>query len=1511
MKNRIYSLRIVSTLTILLLLMAAFPFSTAFAASTGPKNPGDGANVATTGTAAWTGPGNITTAGSPYATALIGGGATTNYLQATNYNFAIPSGSTINGITVAINRMASGPSPSNVSDNVVNLIRGGSVTGNNKATGTAWPVSLETATYGGSADLWGSSWTAANINGTDFGVYLSAYNGNVGGTRDVTVDTIQVTVNYTLPDTTTTVNCGSGTPVVTYGSNITCVASVTRVAGTNTPSGSVSWTTGGSGSFTTSPCTLSGSSGTATCSVTYTPSAVGSGSHLITATYSGEVNFNGSSGNQTVTVNKITPTLSISNTPAAYTGSPISATVIGSIEGAVSKIRYGGSAAIPTEVGTYAVTADFIPTDTANYNSLTSAPAGSFVIQKATPTLTVTNSPVTFNGSPQAATVIGSVAGTVSGIRYNGSLTAPINAGTYAVSANFTPTDTAHYNSLTLAPAGNFLINKAAPTLSVTNSPVIYNTLPQAAAVTGSVTGTVSNIRYGGSLTVPTNVATYAITADFTSSNANYSDLSGAPAGNFVINKATPTLSVTNSPVTYNASPQAATITSSVAGSIGNILYGGSPTVPTNAATYAITADFVPTDTVNYNSLTAASAGNFVINKATPTLVVANSPVTYNGSPFTAVVNGSVAGTVTNIRYDGSLTEPTNASTYAITANFAPTDTTNYNTLTSASAGNFVINKATPTLSVTNSPVIYNASPQAATVNASVTGTVTNIRYDGSATIPTNAGTYAITADFTSGNANYSDLSGAAAGNFVINKATPTLSISNTPASYTGAPIPAVVIGNVPGIASNILYAGLTPAPTEIGTYAVTADFAPTDTANYNGLIGASAGNFVIQKATPILAVTNSPVTFNGAPQAAALSNSVPGTISNVRYGGSLTVPTDAGTYAITANFAPTDTAHYNTLTGASAGNFVINKATPTLSVTNSPVTYNTSPQAATVTGSVTGTVTNIRYDGSATIPTNAGTYAITADFTSSNANYSDLSGAAAGNFVIDKATPTLSISNTPASYTGAPIPAVVIGNVPGIASNILYVSLAPPPAEIGTYAVTADFAPTDTANYNGLIGASAGNFVIQKANPVLAVTNSPVTYNGAPQAAALSISVPGTISNVLYGGSLTVPTNAGTYAITADFAPTDTAHYNTLTGASAGNFLINKVTPTLSVTNSPVIYNASPQAATVSGSVAGTVTNIRYSGSATIPTNVATYTVTADFTPTDLTNYNSLTSATAGNFVINKATPTLVVSNSPVIYNGSPFTALVTPSTAGVISNIKYSGATTKPTNVGTYAITADFTPTDTVNYNNVTNAFAGNFVINKATPTLSVTNSPAVFDSQPHAATVVGSVPGVVSNILYNGSSTAPTNVGTYAVTANFAPADTANYFSLTLASAGNFVITTPNPVLSLVKTYTPTANFDAGDIIQYNYTLTNSGNVPLEGPFTVTDNRVAVTCPTTSSLALAASITCSANYTLTLVDVNAGFVTNTASASARYAGNPVPSNSASVTIRFYKLFGPVITK
>ncbi|MGD8864929.1 MAG: hypothetical protein PVI81_05020, partial [Anaerolineales bacterium] len=112
--------------------------------------------------------------------------------------------------------------------------------------------------------------------------------------------------------------------------------------------------------------------------------------------------------------------------------------------------------------------------------------------------------------------------------------------------------------------------------------------------------------------------------------------------------------------------------------------------------------------------------------------------------------------------------------------------------------------------------------------------------------------------------------------------------------------------------------------------------------------------------------------------------------------------------------------------------------------------------------------------------------------------------------------------------------------------------------------------------------------------------------------------------------------------------------------------------------------------------------------------------------------------------------------------------------------------------------------------------------------------------------------------------------------------------------------FENTQQNPALTLVKSITSGDPYDTvGDIVSYEFELTNSGNVTLDGPFTVTDDKATdENCPATATLAPGASITCTASYTITQADLDAGSVTNLASASGSFNGSPITSNQDSET-------------
>ncbi|WP_167574186.1 DUF7507 domain-containing protein [Kitasatospora cheerisanensis] len=90
-----------------------------------------------------------------------------------------------------------------------------------------------------------------------------------------------------------------------------------------------------------------------------------------------------------------------------------------------------------------------------------------------------------------------------------------------------------------------------------------------------------------------------------------------------------------------------------------------------------------------------------------------------------------------------------------------------------------------------------------------------------------------------------------------------------------------------------------------------------------------------------------------------------------------------------------------------------------------------------------------------------------------------------------------------------------------------------------------------------------------------------------------------------------------------------------------------------------------------------------------------------------------------------------------------------------------------------------------------------------------------------------------------------------------------------------------------------------FGVGDVVNYTYTVTNSGTAVVNN-VTVTDDRVSsVTCDATT-LNPGQSTTCHGSYTVTEADVTAGHVTNTAHANGTGPqGEPVQSPPAEVTV------------
>jgi hypothetical protein len=158
--------------------------------------------------------------------------------------------------------------------------------------------------YAGDGELWDALEPGDTVQEHSFATIYSDY-GNV-------FDGAVQFWTSALATSTITPSVSLGT--TTYGSSVGYSATVGGTGGT--PTGTVSFTAG-----STALCTATLSSGTGSCNASDAPTG---SDQTITATYSGDVNFSGSEGTTSLTVNQAAATVVASANPGSTTnGSPV------------------------------------------------------------------------------------------------------------------------------------------------------------------------------------------------------------------------------------------------------------------------------------------------------------------------------------------------------------------------------------------------------------------------------------------------------------------------------------------------------------------------------------------------------------------------------------------------------------------------------------------------------------------------------------------------------------------------------------------------------------------------------------------------------------------------------------------------------------------------------------------------------------------------------------------------------------------------------------------------------------------------------------------------------------------------------------------------------------------------------------------------------------------------------------------------------------------------------------
>ena len=523
-------------------------------------------------------------------------------------------------------------------------------------------------------------------------------------------------------------------------------------------------------------------------------------------------------------------------------------------------------------------------------------------------------------------------------------------------------------------------------------------------------------------------------------------------------------------------------------------------------------------------------------------------------------------------------------------------------------------------------------------------------------------------------------------------------------------------------------------------------------------------------------------------------------------------VPPDAVTLdtgAATGNFANANVANNIvvtvaglTISGGGAANYSltqptttanITQAAPTVSVTGGTFTFDGSTQPATGFGFGVGGVSDVltpavtfsyvgvsgtTYGPTATAPTNAGSYQVTASF-AGNTNYT--SAANTGSLTINKAAPVF--DQITASQT------IVYGTASiGLAGRIR--GGGDRAANPDSLTITIDGVPPAAVTFNGGSGTFGVFTFDTHLIPASAVPYTiTYTYGGSANIAA------GTDTTT----TLTVNKAAPVFS---NLSVNQTITYGTPSIAVSGKIAAGTVFPPTSESIGITVDGASGSAAIGANGLFSTSIDTHLIAAAATPYAI-TYTYAAD------PNFNGATS-NATSLTVNKATPTVSVTGGTFTYDGSSHGATgfaygvggtgdvqspaVTFSYAGTGATI-YGPSAAAPSNVGTYRVTASFGGNS--NYSSASNT--ATITITQATPTVSVTGGSFTYNGSPHAASGLAYGVGGTGDVLgpavtfsyvgtgtttYGPTATAPTNAGTYQATASFA--GNSNYTSASNAAA-----------------------------------------------------------------------------------------------------------------------------
>ena len=208
-----------------------------------------------------------------------------------------------------------------------------------------------------------------------------------------------------------------------------------------------------------------------------------------------------------------------------------------------------------------------------------------------------------YSGSAQTVTPATTPSGVALVVKYNGSINAPVNAGTYTVTAEVVDTNV-YYSAPT---SGSLVVAKATPTITTNPvaSGITYGQTLADSILSGGAGSVAGSFAFTSPTTAP-NAGTNNQGVTFTPTDmANYNPATDTVS--VVVAKATPTITAppTVSALMQGQALSAATLSGGTASVPGSFAFTTPSTVPA-VGTSSQSVTFTPTDSANYNTTTTS-----------------------------------------------------------------------------------------------------------------------------------------------------------------------------------------------------------------------------------------------------------------------------------------------------------------------------------------------------------------------------------------------------------------------------------------------------------------------------------------------------------------------------------------------------------------------------------------------------------------------------------------------------------------------------------------------------------------------------------------------------------------------------------------------------------------------------------------------------------------------------------------------------------------------------------------